>query len=520
MISPPENLVERLSSLSQAQRQEVLRRLGKRPATREIGVSIPKAPRDHALHRLSLAQERLWFLEHLQPGLAVYNIAVALRLRGSLDLGRLRSALQALISRHEALRSAVVTQAGTGYQKILDEAALELTVDDLASLPDHEQEAALRRRADAEVARPFDLTVPPLLRARIFRLASNHHVLVLTVHHIVADGWSMNVLLRDLIVAYEKARFNGQELLTESALQFLDFSEWNRKNNIDQDWSVALEKWHQLIDSHAALELVDPSARPKERSYAGGCLRFRVPQPVMATLDSLCRQTQTTPNVAFLAAFQVLLSRYCGQEHFLVGMPVANRELSESADIVGFLVDTRAVPADLSGRPCFREMLSRVRATMLDELSQKAIPFDRLVDELSVPRIANQSPLFQVLFSYQGASAIDEIRFPGLELEYFPVHTGTAKFDLTLGIYVNAGVHYGELEYNTDIIDQAFAERMLDHWLRLLQAAGANPEVAVADLSILTPAERDQQLTQWNPAGELAWPDRGVVAWFEQTVSG
>ncbi|MFL6289706.1 MAG: amino acid adenylation domain-containing protein [Thermoanaerobaculia bacterium] len=453
----------------------------------------------------SFAQERLWFLDqlgHLGDGGAAYNIPAGLRLRGPLSVPALRAALDGLACRHEALRTTfALTDEMT--DEMADEARvvqvvapsldLALPVVDLSGVPGGE---ALRVAA-AEAARPFDLARGPLLRALLLRTGGEEHLLVLVMHHIVSDGWSMGVLLREL------ARLYGGASLPPAAIQYADYAAWQRGWLQGEPLRRQLDFWRgRLAGLPPLLELPADRPRPPIQGTRGG----RAELPLDAPLDALCRARGVTLFMALLAGVQALLGRITGREDPPVGTPIANRQRAETEAVVGLFVNTLALPADLAGDPTFADLLARVRETTLDAYAHQDLPFEKLVEELRPERDLSHAPVFQVMLVVQNAPLAPPA-FAGLDLQPVDLDTGTAKLDLMLGVVDRpAGRRMLRAEHSLDLFDRTTVARLLDSLAGLLAAAAADPGLRLSDLPLLSEAGRQQALVEWNDtaAGQRA----------------
>ncbi|HDQ71832.1 MAG TPA: amino acid adenylation domain-containing protein, partial [Chloroflexi bacterium] len=446
---------------------------------------------------LSFAQQRMWFLNQLEPDSPFYNVPFALRLTGELDVDALAQALGEIVRRHEALRTTFAAMAGEPHQVIHPARPVTLDVTDLTAYPAEQREAEARQRAQAEAHRPFDLETGPLVRVRLLRLAANDHVLLLNVHHIVSDGWSMDVLVRELRTLYEAFVTGEPSPLEELAIQYADYAAWQRMWLGGDVLETQVAYWReQLAGAPALLELPTDRPRPPVQSYYGGHQRIELPAELVAGLRDLGRRAGTTLFMTLLAAFQALLSRYTGQRDVVVGSPIAGRTRAEVEDLIGFFVNTLALRIDLSGNPTFEQLLVRVRRVTLEAYAHQDAPFEKLVEELRPERNPSYSPLFQVAFTLIDASPVMEL--PGLHLSELAFDVEIAKFDLTLTVEQKAEGLIAEIEYNADLFDVATIARMLGHFQTLLKSVVAEPALRLGELPLLTPAERETILTTWN----------------------
>ncbi|HEU4561817.1 MAG TPA: amino acid adenylation domain-containing protein [Longimicrobium sp.] len=475
-----------------AARVEALLREG---ATEQAPPLVP-VPRDRSLP-LSFAQQRLWFIQQLDPANVAYNMMGITRLDGVLDAGAMQRAVDTVVERHEALRTVFVLQDGGPVQQVVPGMRLGLEVEDLQGVDSAELDAEVERRARAAQALPFDLTTGPLLRASLLRLAPESHVLVLVMHHVISDGWSRGVVVDEISEAYT-AIVNGQEpRLPHLPVQYPDYAVWQRERLQGAFLAQQLDYWRgALAGAPPVLALPTDHPRPPVQSFAGRAHRFDLPAGIEEPLQALARQEGATLFMVLLAAFQCLLARYSGQSDVVVGTPVANRGRGEVEGLVGFFVNMLALRTDLSGDPTFRETLRRVRESALGAYAHDEVPFERLVEELRIERSLSHNQIFQVVFQideFPGGAA----RLPGVELSGVSLDPDTATFDLTLALARGPGGLVGRLEYATALFDPATAERMAGQLNQLLRSIVAAPDAPVSALEVMDDAER-AQLAEWN----------------------
>ncbi len=506
---PLRSLFEHPTVAGTAALVERLRRSGALP--------IEPAPRDGPLP-LSFAQQRLWLLAQLEPQSASYNVPAAVRLRGELDARALASAFSEIVRRHEALRTAFPVHAGNPIQQIAPAGELELLRADLTSLPAGEREAKVQEEAALEARRPFDLARGPLLRARLLALAQDEHVVLLTLHHIVADGWSLGVLVRELAALYEAFAAGKLSPLSALPLQYADYAVWQRRWLQGEPLAKLLAYWKQkLAGAPPSLQLPTDRPRPAVQTFRGASHRFAISSEQTSAIRRLCRQESATLYMALLAAFQAFLHRMTGQADLCVGTPVAQRNRAEFEGLIGFFVNTLVLRADLSAGPTFRELLSQARDAALEAYAHEELPFERLVEELSPLRDLSRSPLFQVAFALQNAR-VGELRIPGLELSPMPVESGTAKFDLTLEVTETQGELACAFEFNTDLFERSTMERWAGHFTRFLAGALANPDSRIGELPMLSAEERRALLVEWNDTAAEFPREKTAVDLFEERV--
>ncbi|MEW5926854.1 MAG: non-ribosomal peptide synthase/polyketide synthase [Gemmatimonadota bacterium] len=469
----------------------------------DAAAPVPAAAGDAPL---SFAQERLWFLDRLQPGSAAYNLAGAVRLRGPLDAAALRRSLAETVRRHEALRTVFVEAGGRPVQRAPAAVDHPLPGVDLSRLDPAERENAARRAAEAVARTPFDLRMGPPFRARLLRLDRDEHLLVLAMHHIVSDGWSTGVVLRELAALYGAFAAGAPSPLPPLRARYTDFAvrERERLRGGALDGEVAW--WRGRLAGLAPLELPTTRPRPAAQSFRGATHRFRVPAEPAAALAALGRGEGATLHMTLLAVFAALLARYSGAEDVAVGTPVAGRDTEEARALVGLFVNTVVLRVDLSGDPPFRELLRRVRETSLDAYAHQGLPFEKLVEALRPARDLGRNPLFQVMFGLQDRAA-DPGAAAGVSLEVEPVDTGTSKLDLTLFLAEErGGALSGTLEYATDLFDSGAAAALAGHFGEVLASAARDPRTRVSELGLLTPGERARILAEWNETSRAVPP--------------
>jgi len=447
---------------------------------------------------LSFAQQRLWFLEQLKPGNAFYNMPATVCLKGQLNVAALEQSLNQIMTRHEALRTNFVTVNGRPIQAIASTLTLTLRVVDLQQLPETEREIETQRLATEEAQQPFDLAAEPLVRTKLLQLTEAEHVLLLTMHHIVSDGWSIGVFLRELAALYEAFCNNVPLVLPELPIQYADFAVWQRQWLQGEVLESQLAYWkQQLDDAPALLELPTDRVRPAVQTFRGAFQTFTLSKELSDALMTLSQRQGATLFMTLLAAFQTLLYRYTGQTDICVGTPVANRNRSEIEELIGFFVNTLVLRTDVSGNPSFEDVVSRAREVALGAYAHQDLPFEQLVEELQPVRSLSYTPLFQVMFALQNAP-MPSLELPGLTLNPLATESATAKFDLTLSVENTEQGLVGSWEYNTDLFDAATITRMAGHFQTLLEGIVANPEQRLLNLPLLSAAEQRQLLLEWN----------------------
>ena len=457
---------------------------------------------------LSFAQERLWFLAQLEPGSTAYSIAARRPIRGALDVAALRQAVHDLAQRHESLRATFPSRNGVPVQRIGTADLISLDVVDLQPVRPPQRAAAARRLIDEHASRPFDLATGPLFRPLLITSAFDEHVLCFVVHHTVADGWSLGILARDLDALYAARLAGVPAPLAPLPLRYADFAVWQRQW-LDGDVRETQRRFwcERLTPLPARLEL--PTDRPRSRpaTSAGASHDFVVPRPLADELRALSRREGATLFMSLLAAFKVVLARYCGQDDIAVGTPVANRTHVELEPLVGCFVNTLVLRTDLSGDPSFQELLGRVRETCLGAYAHPDMPFEKLVEELQPARVLGQNPLFQVNFVLQDSRAGGDLGFV----------TVASPFDLSVFIAdVGDGTLRATLQYKRDLFERATMARLAAHYHALLESVVAEPASRISALRMLSDAETRQLLVEWN-ATDAPYPrDRSVHGLFEE----
>ncbi|HEX7332939.1 MAG TPA: amino acid adenylation domain-containing protein [Pyrinomonadaceae bacterium] len=452
---------------------------------------------------LSFAQQRLWFIDQLIPGNPAYHIPAAVKLHGRLNIAALEQTLSEIIRRHEVLRTTFPTNDGQPVQLIQPAQTFRMDFVELSELPGDIAEVLVRKLATDEAWRPFALNALPLVRAKLLRLGSNEHVLLLTMHHIVSDGWSAGVLIRELTTIYRSFIEVQPSPLPELAVQYADFSLWQRQWLRGDVLEARVAYWKdQLKGAPSLLALPTDRPRPSIQSFTGDRHRFMLPASLSASLQTLSRAEGVTLFMTLLASFQVLLYRYSGQDDICVGTPIANRNRPDIEGLIGFFVNTLVLRSKVNGTASFASLLRQVRATTLGAYANQDLPFEQLVDLLRPERALSHTPLFQVMFVMQNLPA-EASELPGLTLSSLPIGNNTARFDLTMTMMESGEWIGGMLEYNTDLFDSDSIERMVRQWQTLLTAITADAEQSLATLPLLTEAEQARLLEEWNPRTQV-----------------
>ncbi|MFF0522326.1 non-ribosomal peptide synthase/polyketide synthase [Actinomadura nitritigenes] len=468
---------------------------------------IERVDRDAPL-ALSFAQQRLWFLNRLEPDSPEYNVPNALSLTGALDDGALRQALNEVVARHEVLRTTITTMSdGTAVQQIRPPAAVDLPTIDLSALPEEHARAEARRLLDEQAATPFDLATATPLRASLIRIGEREHVLGFTLHHIASDEWSTGIFARELSLLYSAYRAGAPSPLPPVGVQYADYAAWQRDRLSGEEMERQMDYWRDRLADLTTVELPTDRPRPAVRTPAGALHTFTVPPHTANGLRRLSRETGCSMFMTLLAAFQALLGRHTGAEDVTVGSPVTGRTHPDTEGLIGFFVNTLVLRTDTSGDPPFNELLGRVRKVVLDAFAHQDMPFDHLVDTLQPKRDRGRHPLFQVMFGY--ATGHDDLPgLDGLDSCGFPLRHATSKFELTLNMTESGGALHGAIEYSTDLFDLPTVERLAAHLTTALDHVAADPEVRLSEIDVLPPAEREQ-LDRWSTGARH--PRRGIL---------
>lgn len=469
---------------------------------------------------LSFAQQRLWFFEQANPGNAAYNIPIALRLKGDLDLKALRKSFDEIVRRHEALRTSFVMNAeNQPEQRVHDagEASLLIQKIGLEDLPAERREAEARRLAQRETEQGFDLTRVPLLRVQLITMAAQDYVMLLTLHHIISDGWSMGVLVEEFLELYQAEREQRPARVKPLAVQYGDYTLWQR------EWlqGVALEEqlgyWKKQLAGIEPLELPTDHPGQAGQDRLGAAVPVHLDAALTKDLDELGRREGVTSYMVLLAGLQILLARYTGRQDVAVGTPVANRTHAEIERLIGFFVNTLVLRGDVKGCQTVRDLLQQTRKTALEAYAHQDLPFERLVEEIHPERHWGQDPIIQVIFTLQDFSAV-HLQLPGLSFAEMEVEKQTAKFDLAWSLTLTGSEIVGRVEYNSRLFDRQRMERMAGHWTRLLSLMAHDSGQRIGSLELLTPAERQQVVEDWNNTNRGDPLERTVAELFEEEV--
>ncbi len=470
---------------------------------------------------LSYAQQRMWFLWQLDPASGAYNLPGAVRLKGALNLNAMQQAFASLVARHETLRTVFQRQADERLLQVAAQPSLAIEQLDLSTLAVAEREQAVNKAATHQSLLPFDLEHGPLLRVQLLKLDAQEHVLLLTLHHIVSDGWSMNVLIDEFIRCYDAHERNEVPQLPALPIQYSDYALWQRRWLEAGEQARQLEYWQaRLGDEHPVLELPTDHARPAMPSYQGTRHNFAIDPALAAQLRSCAQKHNVTLFMLLLGAFNVLLHRYTGQGDIRVGVPIANRNRTEVEGLIGFFVNTQVLRTELTGQTRVTELLQGIKEHALGAQAHQELPFERLVEALKIERSLSHTPLFQVMYNHQPvvADIASVSTASGLELALVEWQGRTTQFDLTLDTYEKSGTLHAALTYANDLFDAPSIERMARHWTRLLQAMVTDGEQRIGELPMLAADEQQVLVHAWNNTAATYPTERGIHQLIEDQV--
>jgi amino acid adenylation domain-containing protein len=482
-------LTEQIEDLSPQQRDVLALLLARK---KREGSHIAPVSRTSNTFPLSFAQQRLWFLNQLQQDSAVYNVAGGVRMKGALSVTALERALNEVVLRHESLRTTIRQIESEPVQIITSPRAFHLPVFDLRNVPAVQRETEAQLLLANEARKPFNIETGPLFRTTLLVLSAEEHILLLTMHHIISDGWSIGIFVRELMELYEAFVANRPSTLPSLAVQYVDFAVWHREWLHGEVFAKAVSYWKEKLDGAVSLlELPTDRPRPPSQGFAGARQPLVIPQELTESLRQLAEQQNATLFMVLLAAFKVFLFRHARQEDIVVGVPIAGRNRPELENVIGLFINMLAMRTDLSGNPTFRELLDRVRETALGAYEHQDLPFEKLVEVIQPERDTSYSPLFQVMF-HLGNVEIPSFNLPGLTLTPLEAETGTSKFDLTLDLTETSIGLKGFFDYSTDLFDQVTIQRLAERFDVLLKAVVADPETPISSLHLLSAAEENQ----------------------------
>ncbi|MEG3972253.1 amino acid adenylation domain-containing protein [Microcoleus sp. T2B6] len=463
---------------------------------------------------LSFPQQRLWFLYQLDNRNPFYNESCQFRIVGVLNVAALEQSINEIIRRHEALRTIFTMVDELPVQQIILSLNINLPVRDLQGL----KEAEIQQIITQKVRQPFDLSKPPLLRFSLLRLESEYHLLILTLHHIIIDGWSMGILIEELSALYQAFSSGSANPLPELAIQYGDFTVWQRQWLTEELQQRQIDYWkEQLTNAPRLLELPTDYPRPSIQTFSGAIKHFKINFDLTAKLQEISQQSKTTFFVTLLAAIAVLLHRYSGQDDICIGSPFANRNRTEIESLIGFFVNTLVLRTQIKENPSFSEFVTQVQQVVLDAYAHQDVPFDQVVEALQPERSLSYNPFYQVMFVLENF-ALDTLELPGIRLTPELVERGTAQCDLSLSLWQTKTGLLGSWEYNTDLFKADTIARMAGHYQTLLEGIVANPKQKILELPLLTPTERQQLLVEWNHSWAEYPQDKCIHQLFEAQV--
>ncbi|WP_236145139.1 non-ribosomal peptide synthetase [Nostoc sp. CMAA1605] len=507
------DLLKRLENLSPEKRELVLKKLKKQ----QRSPILTSVSREQSLP-LSFAQQRLWFIDQLEGENCAYNVSFFWQIEGLLDIHALEKAILEIVQRHEVLRTSFSLVDESPIQVIHAHPQVKIQVLDWRQVPAAEQLSKAQHLATTELQQPFDLSNPPLLRVKLLKLGEKSHLLLLVIHHIVCDGWSMDIFRQELFTLYKAFCAGESSPLSTLSLQYADFAHWQRQYLQGEVLQNQLGYWQkQLADVPPLLELPTDQPRPSVQSFRGSSEFLEINQELTQKLKRLSQESGTTLFMTLLAVFALLLSRYSRQQDIVVGSAIANRNRREIEPLIGFFVNTLALRTNLEGNPSFIELLQRVKQVTLDAYDHQDLPFEKLVDELGLERSLAHHPLFQVAFGLQ-AGTPEKLEIPGLTLTRFEWENTTTFFDLSLIFRETPQGLTGEWEYATDLFAAETIQKMTEHFAVLLTQIIDNPNQSINNLSLLTEDEL-QQLQNWNQTQTEYPQDKTLVAIFEEQVA-
>lgn len=479
---------------------------------------IEPVSREEALP-LSFAQQRLWFLDQLEPNSPFYNIPAALEISGALNVTALEKSINEIVKRHESLRTIFKSRSGKPYQEILPEAPVVLEVQDLSGMETEEQENHIQKLAREEAQKPFNLSEGPLFRVSLVKTGETAHVIFFNMHHIISDGWSVNVLVKEVAECYPHFDKNEAPDLPPLPVQYADFAHWQQNWLKNEVLENQLEYWKtELAESSFILELPTDRPRPAVQTFQGATISRSFSEKLRGYLVKLSQTEGSTLFMTLLAAYQTLLFRHTGQANFNVGTPHANRNRLETENLIGFFVNTLVIPARFEGNPTFKQILKQVRQATLGAYTHQDLPFEMLVEALQPERDLSHTPIFQVMFVLQNMP-MQQLELPGLTFTPFSAESETTKFDLSLIMAETKTGFEVTFEYNTDLFDARTIERLLDHFELLLEAIVTDPAKPVARIPVMNPSEMHQILKTWNDSAAEFPTDLCMHQWFEQIVA-
>ncbi len=514
----------RLANLTPEQREKLLKKLReqkKEQGATTQGLNIAEVKAGENEHALSFAQQRLWFLDQLEGQQATYNIPAILRIKGKLDEDALAKAFDILIQRHEGLRTRFIAQDGVAKPLVLKDNGFSLLKTDLSDLSTFDQEQQLEILSQRAALKTFSLDKDSLLRAHLVyrggKGESGRYVLLICMHHIISDAWSMNIFIKEMSLAYSALKDHRRPEFSEQAHRYLDFSLWQKQQLDSGAYKAQSEYWKRNLEGVEVLNLPCDKSRPVQQTFVGKQTHFSLSPGLSDQLRRIAKEQNKTLFMVLLTAWKIILSRYTGQKDFCVGTPVANRNHAELENTIGFFVNTLAIRSQLSGEDSFLYALSKVQKSAVGAFAHQDLPFERLIDDLGLERDMSQSPIFQNFFSYQNESFSDGIDFSGLSIDLESLPTQTAKFDLSLDLVNGENGIAGILEFNTDLFFADTISRLADNFTTLLESIVCDPKEQISNLECLSALEYELQLKEW-PEPRSAYPLSNIVEQFEAQV--
>lgn len=511
------DLAKRIQALSSEQRDMLLRRLNKKDVDVLIGVSPQRGQTE--LFPLSPTQERLWFLDQLTPGNGTYIIPLAFHFTGSLNISALYQCFEELVKRHEILRTVFVSKDGRPRQVVRSHRNFSMSTHDLRFLSEQDRKSESSRLITVETKRPFDLEVGPLFRVILLLLSDCESVLLITMHHIIADGWSVGVILQEVSILYQAYDAGTTPSLPPLKIQYLDYAYWQQQRLQSEELKTHLLYWKQkLQDATSNLQLPFDYPRPSEQSFQGAVFSFKIPLSITNAVKAHSIKKSITPFMLFLTVFKILLLQYSNQNDIIVGTPIANRISGDVERLIGFFANTLVLRSRLSLELTFNEMLSFIKEITLDAYAHQAVPFERIVEELRPERSLARNPLFQVMFILQSAFS-EDLKLSGITVATMPIETHFAKFDLTLSLTETINGYAGEVEYNTDLFQELTISRMSRHFQFLLERLLKSPDISLSQLELLAEEEKEKLLANLNGREANFLRQKGIHRLFEEQVA-
>jgi amino acid adenylation domain-containing protein len=509
-------ILNRVSELSPDKLDSLVQRLSQNKSSGTSRTLIPRRHADSA--PLSFAQTRLWYVEQLKLGSSTYNLHLARRLKGELDISALELSLTEIVRRHETLRTIFMMRDGEPVQVVASAQPVTLPLIDLSNVDERAREESVRRVALEKAQEPFDLERGPLWRASLLRLYSHEHVLLVMMHHIIADDWSLDIFNRELNVLYRTYTQGQASPLAEPPIQYSDYAAWQRERFQSKSFEKQMVYWSERLTGATALELPADRPRPSMQNYRGASVSFLLPPGLTDHLRAVSRREDATLFMILLAGYYVLLHRYTGEKDIVVGAPIAERPYRETEGLIGFFVNNLVLRIDLSGDPPFREFLRRVRTSCLGAYAHQELPFEAVMENLQLARTSGHNPLLQVLFQLRNvprrALALEGMNMSGFRFE----GDETVRWDVYLSLRETGRRVGGALGYSTELFDESTMQRMVSHFVQLLESIVSNPDRRISQLTLLTPVEHQQLTATWNNTTAAYASDRNIHHLFETQV--